>query len=88
MQIAFTLNGDAVETDAPPTVTLLDWREHGAAYAQAMIEVAATLAAALEGLGLPVFKGRYGATASHQFAVRASVFGGGQACQSSRLRMI
>jgi glycine hydroxymethyltransferase len=44
-----------------------------------MVDLAQALAAALAAEGLPVFAAERGATASHQFALRAAGFGGGQA---------
>ena len=79
-----TANFDAGKT-AALAISLLDWRDHGAAYAGAMIEVAQTLAAELASLGLPVFGADRGMTQSHQFAIEAAGFGGGQAA-SKRLR--
>lgn len=79
-----TANFDAAKT-AALAVSLLDWREHGAAYAEAMADTAAALAAAMEAEGLPVFRTARGATASHQFALEAAELGGGQAA-SRRLR--
>jgi glycine hydroxymethyltransferase len=79
-QIAFpgmTANFDAAKT-AALAITLLDWRDHGAAYAQAMVELAQTLARDLAALGLPVFAADRGATQTHQFAIEAASFGGGQ----------
>ncbi|WP_135502882.1 serine hydroxymethyltransferase [Roseovarius aestuariivivens] len=72
-----TANFDAAKS-AALAISLLDWRTHGPAYAQEMIAVAKALAEALARNGLPVFEGRDGATASHQFALRAADFGGGQ----------
>jgi len=72
-----TANFDAAKS-AALGVTLLDWREHGADYAQAMIATAQALAAALEGEGVPVFRTARGITRSHQFALAAAAFGGGQ----------
>ncbi|MCV2889713.1 serine hydroxymethyltransferase [Ruegeria aquimaris] len=72
-----TANFDAAKS-AALAISLLDWVDHGAAYGQAMVELAQALAAELEALGLPVFHGAGGATASHQFAVEAARFGGGQ----------
>lgn len=72
-----TANFDAAKS-AALAVTLLDWRTHGEAYAAQMVAVAQALAAALEAEGLPVFKGTQGATSSHQFAIAAAAFGGGQ----------
>lgn len=79
-----TANFDAAKS-AALALTMLDWMEHGKAYAGAMIDLSQALAAELDALGLPIFKGREGATASHQFAVEAAGFGGGQAA-SKRLR--
>jgi glycine hydroxymethyltransferase len=44
-----------------------------------MVALAQALAAELTDLGLPVFATEHGATTSHQFAIRAAEFGGGQA---------
>ncbi len=85
-RIAFpgiTANSDAGKT-AALGVTLLDWRVHGAAYAQAMVKVSKALARALCDKGLPLFAAAQDFTASHQFAIRAAPFGGGQAA-SKRL---
>jgi glycine hydroxymethyltransferase len=79
-----TANFDAGRT-AALAITLLDWRTQGRAYAAAMVAVARALAAALAERGLPVHAMDRGATASHQFAVEASGFGGGQAA-AKRLR--
>jgi glycine hydroxymethyltransferase len=65
--------------------TMLDWREHGQDYAQAMIRVAKALASELDKNDVPVFSGSGGFTTSHQFAVRAEKFGGGQTA-SKKLR--
>ena len=73
-----TANFDAGKS-AALAITLLDWREFGAAYAGKMVAVARALAVALAELGLPVFGAGRGFTASHQFAVAAAGFGGGQA---------
>ena len=80
-QIAFpgmTANFDAAKS-AALAITLLDWRDHGRAYARAMIDVARGLADALSEHGLPVFSTSHGTTQSHQFALEAAAFGGGQA---------
>lgn len=79
-----TANFDAAKS-AALAVTMLDWRDHGRAYAAKMIEVARSLAAALTARGVPVFETAEGATSSHQFAVRAAGYGGGQAA-SKKLR--
>ncbi|MEM7670149.1 MAG: aminotransferase class I/II-fold pyridoxal phosphate-dependent enzyme, partial [Pseudomonadota bacterium] len=60
--------------------SLLDWRVHGAAYAGEMAASARTLAAALWGEDVPVFlAGDEISTRSHQFALEAARYGGGQA---------
>jgi len=79
-----TANFDAAKS-AALAVTLLDWRDHGTAYASAMIDTAKALAEALDAEGLAVFKGAGGFTQSHQFALEAAPLGGGQAA-SQRLR--
>jgi glycine hydroxymethyltransferase len=79
-----TANFDAAKA-ASLAVALLDWKVHGRDYAAAMVEVARALAAALAELGLPVFAAERGATQSHQFAVEAARFGGGQT-MAKRLR--
>lgn len=58
-------------------LTLLDWVDHGRAYAAAMVDTAAALASALDAAGLPLFTTAEGVTTSHQFAVRAEQWGGG-----------
>lgn len=72
-----TANFDAAKS-AALAITLLDWRAHGRAYARAMVDVSQALAQELAGLGLPVFAAGRGMTQSHQFAVEAAGFGGGQ----------
>jgi glycine hydroxymethyltransferase len=79
-----TANFDAAKA-ASLAIALLDWKVHGGDYAAAMVEVARALAAALVEEGLPVFAAERGATRSHQFAVEAARFGGGQA-MAKRLR--
>lgn len=79
-----TANFDAAKS-AALAVTMLDWRVHGAAYADQMIAVAQALAQALDALGIPVFAKNHGFTRSHQFAVEAAGFGGGQTV-SKKLR--
>lgn len=73
-----TANFDAGRA-AALALTMLDRREHGSTYASAMVDVAKALAEALAGEGLPVFATAKGFTASHQFALEAVRFGGGQA---------
>ena len=72
-----TANFDVAKS-AALAVTMLDWREHGAAYAKMMIKVAQALAVALSDRGVPVFAKQNGCTRSHQFAVEAAGYGGGQ----------
>ncbi len=72
-----TANFDAAKS-AALALTLLDWRDHGAAYARAMVDLARALARELAVLGLPVFAADRGTTTSHQFAIEAAAFGGGQ----------
>jgi glycine hydroxymethyltransferase len=73
-----TANFDAAKS-AALAISLLDWKDHGRAYAQAMVATANTLAHNLVELGVPVFATARGMTASHQFAIEAATFGGGQA---------
>ncbi len=72
-----TANFDAAKT-AALAVTMLDWKEFGSAYADEMIAMSKALAAALDAQGVPVFAGGEGFTNSHQFAVLAAPYGGGQ----------
>jgi glycine hydroxymethyltransferase len=73
-----TANFDAGKV-AALAVTLVDWKRHGPAYAQAMCDTAQALAQALHRRGLPVYAIDQGATTSHQFALEAARWGGGQA---------
>jgi glycine hydroxymethyltransferase len=77
-----TANFDAAKS-AALAITLLDWREFGRAYAAAMADLARALATELAALGLPVFTTDKGATQSHQFAIAAAAFGGGQAASKT-----
>ena len=79
-----TANFDAAKS-AALAVTLLDWREFGASYAQTMVATAQALAAALAAEGLAVYGADKGFTRSHQFALDAIPFGGGQSA-SKKLR--
>ena len=72
-----TANFDAGKS-AALALTMLDWRDHGRAYAGAMVTVARAFAEALDREGLPVFARDRGFTRSHQFAIEAAAFGGGQ----------
>ncbi|WP_424985523.1 serine hydroxymethyltransferase [Microbulbifer sp. S227A] len=87
-KIAFpgmTANFDAAKS-AALALTMLDWIDFGADYAQAMLDLAGSLAEELAGLGLPVFQTGTGATRSHQFALEAARFGGGQAASKTLRR--
>ncbi len=79
-----TANFDVGKT-AALALTLLDWLEVGADYASAMVETARVLADGLQQAGLPVFTTVLGPTASHQVAIEAAAWGGGQAA-AARLR--
>jgi glycine hydroxymethyltransferase len=72
-----TANFDAAKT-AALAMTMLDWRDHGQAYALGMVELAVALAQALQDKGIPVFAADRGFTTSHQFAIQAAAYGGGQ----------
>ncbi len=87
-RIAFpgmTANFDAAKS-AALAISLLDWREHGAAYGAAMVALARALAAELHARGITVFAAGRGMTTSHQFAVEAAPFGGGQAASKTLRR--
>ena len=74
-----TANFDAGKT-AALALGLLDWKDFGPAYAQAMQATARALAQALaEREGLPVFARERGGTSSHALAIEAAAWGGGQA---------
>lgn len=73
-----TANFDAAKS-AALAMTLLDWKVHGRAYAAKMGETARALAQALQDRGVPIFARERGMTTSHQFAIEAGTFGGGQA---------
>ncbi|MEZ5114681.1 MAG: aminotransferase class I/II-fold pyridoxal phosphate-dependent enzyme [Candidatus Nanopelagicales bacterium] len=79
-----TANFDLGRT-AALAVTLADWVAVGADYARAMVAAARRLAGELADRGVPVFAADRGATRSHQFAVEAQAYGGGQAA-AQRLR--
>lgn len=83
-----TANFDAGKT-AALALSLLDWKVHGPDYARAMQATARALAQALVQRGLPVHAHERGATTSHQFALQAARWGGGQAAarrlEASRL---
>lgn len=72
-----TANFDAAKS-AALAMTLLDWKVHGHDYAHIMAETAHALAVALAEEGVPVHGAGKGMTTSHQVAVEAAAFGGGQ----------
>jgi glycine hydroxymethyltransferase len=72
-----TANFDAAKS-ASLAMTLLDWKTHGKAYATAMRDTAKALADGLIAHDIPVFAKERGATTSHQFAIEAKTYGGGQ----------
>ena len=79
-RIAFpglTANFD-VSKSAALAVTLLDWRVYGREYAAKMVATSRALAEALAAEGLPVHRTASGFTASHQLAIEAQRWGGGQ----------
>ncbi|MCR9111659.1 MAG: aminotransferase class I/II-fold pyridoxal phosphate-dependent enzyme [Rhodobacteraceae bacterium] len=80
-----TANFDAAKS-AALAVTMLDWREYGTDYATTMIALAQALAAALDARGVPVFAKESGFTQSHQFAIEAERYGGGQAASKTLRR--
>jgi glycine hydroxymethyltransferase len=73
-----TANFDAAKS-AALAMTLLDWKVHGRAYATQMGTTAKALGEALVERGIPVFARDRGITISHQFAIEAAGYGGGQA---------
>lgn len=81
-----TANFDAAKS-ASLAVSLLDWKEHGRAYAAAMARTAKALAEALAERQVPVYARDRGFTTSHQFAIEAAPYGGGQTA-AKRLREV
>ena len=79
-----TANFDAAKS-ASLAISLLDWKNHGKAYAAEMAATAKALAESMAERGLPVFKPNGVYTTSHQFALEAAEWGGGQAA-AKRLR--
>jgi glycine hydroxymethyltransferase len=73
-----TANFDAGKS-ASIAMTMLDWQAHGRPYAAEMVKTAKAFATALADEGLPVYARDRGMTTSHQFALEAHDFGGGQA---------
>ncbi|MCF6317334.1 MAG: aminotransferase class I/II-fold pyridoxal phosphate-dependent enzyme [Marinosulfonomonas sp.] len=80
-----TANFDAAKS-AALALTMLDWRDYGADYAAKMVSLSRALAEALATEGLPVFATDQGFTTSHQFAIRAGDFGGGQTASKTLRR--
>ncbi|MEI6404859.1 MAG: beta-eliminating lyase-related protein [Actinomycetes bacterium] len=72
-----TANFDAAKT-AALGITLADWKAVGMQYAQMMVATARTLASCLHEEGVKVYAADRGFTMSHQFAVLAAPYGGGQ----------
>ncbi len=72
-----TANFDAAKS-ASLAITMLDWKVHGTDYAAEMVSVSKALAKALADRNIPVFGQEAGFTNSHQFAIEAAAFGGGQ----------
>lgn len=73
-----TANFDAAKS-AALAMTLLDWKAHGRAYAAQMGAAATALGEALVERGVSVYARDRGITTSHQFAIEAASYGGGQA---------
>lgn len=72
-----TANSDAGRI-AALGMTLVDWVVAGRAYARAMLDTAAALAESLSSRGVPVHTAAGHPTVSHQLAVQAGRYGGGQ----------
>lgn len=73
-----TANFDVAKT-AALAITLLDWIDHGKAYAAEMVATAASLVALLDNLGIPRFHTGADRQRSHQFVLHAGSLGGGTA---------
>jgi glycine hydroxymethyltransferase len=72
-----TANFDAAKT-AALGITLQDWKSVGRDYAQMMVKTSQALAEHLQNLGVKIFAADKGFTTSHQFAILAAPYGGGQ----------
>lgn len=81
-----TANFDAAKS-AALAISLMDWQEFGRDYAAMMAATAKALAEALAERQVPVFARDRGMTTSHQFAIEAGAYGGGQAA-AKRLRAV
>ena len=73
-----TANFDVAKS-ASLAISLMDWQEFGRDYAATMRETAQALAQALAERQIPVYARERGMTQSHQFAIEAAPYGGGQA---------
>lgn len=72
-----TANFDAAKT-AALGITLQDWKSVGRDYAQMMVKTSQALSQHLQNLGVDIFAADKGFTTSHQFAILAAPYGGGQ----------
>ncbi len=72
-----TANFDVAKS-AALAMCLLDWKEFGKDYAEMMLYNARALASELIRFKMPVFFADQGVTTSHQFALEAAPYGGGQ----------
>ena len=72
-----TANFDAAKT-AALGVTLQDWKAVGPEYAQMMVKTSKALAQNLQNRGVSIYAADKGFTMSHQFAILAAPYGGGQ----------
>ena len=72
-----TANFDAAKT-AALGITLQDWKSVGRDYAQMMVKTSQALAQHLQNLGVNIYAADKGFTTSHQLAILAAPYGGGQ----------
>jgi glycine hydroxymethyltransferase len=72
-----TANFDAAKT-AALGITLQDWKAVGTDYAQMMVKTSKALAQNLQNRGVNIYAADKGFTMSHQFAILAAPYGGGQ----------
>jgi glycine hydroxymethyltransferase len=72
-----TANFDAAKT-AALGITLQDWKSVGRDFAQMMVKTSQALAQHLQNLGVNIYAADKGFTTSHQFAILAAPYGGGQ----------
>ena len=77
-----TANFDAAKS-AAFAITMLDWRDFGAAYAAEVIALSNALARTLDIEGIPVFSGTEGFTKSYQSAMCAEAFVGAQSASKT-----